>query len=403
MQQVRGGVVGLDGAPARRVHARAHLLARLQRGEGAAAVQPITVFLARVLDLEHGYAAQLQRADVADLAAAFGVEGRGVEHQRARRAGGRGGDGDLADDASEDARRARVLLVAGEARSRDAGAAQARAQGFGEDFAGHVAAGAGALALLLHGGVEAASVVGEAVLLDHDLRDVGGKAVRVVQFEGDAPGEHAGAALPLERVQLRLQAGDAAREHLAEALFLGGGQRLDRGLLLAQFRVGRRHDGLQGGQELGQERAIHPELDAVAHGAAQNFAHHVAAALPAGSRAVRDAEEDRARVVGDAPHAHVGGGVGAIAAPAEALDAREQGREDVGAEVVGHVLGDGGDAFEAQADVDVLARQRLQHPAVATVELREHAVADLEEALRQRRQAGGRGQGLPRRLIPVDL
>ena len=108
-------------------------------------------------------------------------------------------------------------------------------------------------------------------------------------------------------------------------------------------------------------------------------------------------------MIGDAAHAHVIGGFRSVAFVADALNRLQQRREQIGAEVVRDALRDRGNPFQPQADVDVLAGQRVQHAAVASVELREHAVSDFEEAIRQGRQAGAAGQRYTGFLIPVEL
>src|SRR5690606_18174194 len=103
------------------------------------------------------------------------------------------------------------------------------------------AGGAGALTLLLHGGVEAGLVDRDAVLAADERGEVGGEAVGVVELEGDAPVQ-AGAARGRQAAELLVEALDARGDRAAEAL-----------LLLEDDAV----DGLAAGGELGVDVAHH--------------------------------------------------------------------------------------------------------------------------------------------------
>jgi hypothetical protein len=66
-----------------------------------------------------------------------------------------------------------------------------------------------------------------------------------------------------------------------------------------QFRVGFAHDGGQIGDQFVEEGGLATQLVAVADGAADDAAQHVAAAFVAGNDAVDDQEGTGADVVGD--------------------------------------------------------------------------------------------------------
>ena len=68
-----------------------------------------------------------------------------------------------------------------------------------------------------------------------------------------------------------------------------------------QFGIGRTHLADQVGHQLVEEGGARAELVAVADGAADDAAQHVAAAFVAGDHAVGDQEGAGADVVGDAP------------------------------------------------------------------------------------------------------
>ncbi len=144
--------------------------------------------------------------------------------------------------------------------------------------------------------------------------------------------------------------------------------------VLADFRILVPHHATDHVDEFEQERLLQAEFVAIARGAAQDLAHDVAAAFVARQRTVGDAEGDRAHVVGDAAHADVAALVATVGAAADLAEVIEVRPEQLGLEVVLRALQHRGDALEAEADVDVLLRQRLQCAVGLAVELREHCL-----------------------------
>jgi hypothetical protein len=182
---------------------------------------------------------------------------------------------------------------------------------------------------------------------------------------------HAG----LERLEEPLLLG---LQHLGDALFLG-----------LQARVGIAHQRHEVGHQLVEERRLLAQLVAVADAAAHDAALHVAAALVAGDDAVAHQERGGADVVGDDAQRRVGqvGDAGLAAGGGDQL------LEDVDLVVAVHVLQDGGQALQAHAGVDA-GRGQLHHAAVGLhVELHEHVVPDLDEAVAVLARAAGRAAG----------
>ena len=81
------------------------------------------------------------------------------------------------------------------------------------------------------------------------------------------------------------------------------------------------------------------------------------------------------------PECLVGRLLASVAATGELFAERDQRRELVSLEHARLVLEDASEAVEAEPGVDVLGRQRCQDPLGVLVELHEHQVPVLEEAL----------------------
>ena len=325
-----------------------------------------------VEDLEHQPLAA-DRAGVADLSTALGVEGRGV-------------DADLVLVAVErahaqDPRFRAQGVVADEAHRRAIGA------GLAVDPAPFLAAlarlelpgGPRALALLLHLVVESLGVDRQVLLLGHDRGEVDGKAVGVVQHEGLLAGDPAVAALDGLVGELA-EALQTAVEGLEEALLLHPDHALDVLAGLAELAVVIAHPLDHHVGAAVQEGLTEAEVAPVAHGPAQDAAQDVAAAVVARPAAVGHGEGQGTDVVGDHLHAHALLVVAAVG-PALAGDPVEDRREQVGAVVAGHPLLQRGQALQAHAGVDALQRQGLHGALGVAIVLDEHQVPDLEVAI----------------------
>ncbi len=252
--------------------------------------------------------------------------------------------------------------------------------------------GLGAVPLLLHQAAEAGLVDLEALLLGHLQGEVDREAVGVVQLERLLAGEHHTAGL-LGLGDRGVQQVGAGAQGLQEGVLLGDHDRLDALAVGLQLRVLRGHrldrdvDQFLG-DRLGGAQQAH-----VADRAAQDAAQHVAAALVAGGDAVADQHQRGAEVVGDHAQRDVGLVVGAVGVAGERGGAVEDHPAGVDLEQVVDALQDGGEALQAEAGVDVLARQVAEDleavlaVAVAALVLHEDQVPDLQVALAVDRRA----------------
>ena len=359
VEQMRGGVVALDGAAVHHVHTGFHNGSdeRIEEGGGDgrgsfrgcgenAAIQVGDVVqmaaglvLDRVADL-HCLALGEEHAAVADLAAHLGVEGRLVEHEVGVVAGADDlGDGDrvglgFADD------------VAGEGRGLGLGGGFALGGGDDDFLLGR---GAAAGALLLHELLEPGGVDSEAALGGEQLRHVEREAVGIVELEGVGAADLRGAGGGL------VENGEAALDGAAEALLLAADDAADHAALGDELGEHLAEAFDHGFDELLEEAGLQAELGAVEDAAAEDTADDVVAALVAGEDAVGDRAADGARVVGEHAEGDVDvlligkalalGGDGALVDFArEPGDLGEEGREDVGV-VVGRLGGEVGAVF----------------------------------------------------------
>jgi hypothetical protein len=115
--------------------------------------------------------------------------------------------------------------------------------------------------------------------------------------------------------------------------------------------------------------------------AAHQAAQDVAAVLITRNDAVRDQEAHPARVVGEHAQRAVDLGVGPGTLAGELLPEADQRHELVGVEDARDALQNRRQAVQAEPGVDVLRRQRRQRVDRVLIELHEHEVPVLEEAL----------------------
>ena len=124
---------------------------------------------------------------VAHLSAGFGVERGLIEHEFGLCAGGDALHGFLVDEQADHARRGFEFAVA-----EEFGAAEFEQRLIGRHHDALLRAlptGAGALALVVHLGVESGAVDGEAMLASHVFLLVEREAVGVVELEGKRAGD----------------------------------------------------------------------------------------------------------------------------------------------------------------------------------------------------------------------
>ena len=247
------------------------------------------------------------------------------------------------------------------------------------------------LALLVHGLVKALFVEVEAVLVQDLFRELPREAERVVEAETNLT-RQLFLAVSLEALDLRVEQLHALVERCGEAVFLDADDLLDVVVLgdelteVAGIAVDL-DDGVNGALE---ELALDAEHAAVADGAAQDAAQHVAAALVRRQDAVHDHDGHGARVISDDLQRDVRLLVLAV------LDARDLGRvlddrvEQIRLEVRLLVLHDGREALEAAARIDVLMGEILVGAVFLAVVLREDEVPDLEVAVAVAADSAGR-------------
>ena len=240
--------------------------------------------------------------------------------------------------------------------------------------------GAGAGLLLGHLGVEALDVDGMAGGLGDLDGEVDRETEGVVQHEGGLAGELLALA---QGAELLVEVDATVVERGGEALLLGVHDALDQTGVLDEVGIGIAHDVVHRIDEAAEERVLDAEQAAVEHGTTQQTAQDVTAALVAGQDAVGDEEVDGTGVVGDDAQGAGGAGVLVIdvGLTGDLLAQLDEALHDVAVEEGALVLHDGGHALEAHAGIEVAVGQ-LGHGAVLlAIELREHEVPELQEAI----------------------
>ncbi len=161
------------------------------------------------------------------------------------------------------------------------------------------------------------------------------------------------------------------------------------------------HLGDQHRHQAPHQGLLRPQHVGVAHGAAHDPAQHVAAALVGRHDAVGDQEGGRPQMVGD--HL-VRGPVGAGRAGAgQLLAGADDPAEQVDVVVVVLALEDRGDPLEAHAGVDRGFWQGLALAGLQLLELHEHEVPDLDEAVAVLVRAAGRAARHVGAVVVEDL
>ena len=313
-------------------------------------------------------------AVIARLAAGFGVEGRRVEHQF-----GFAGRHVLREQAAGGDRH--QLAVAGgravAAKFRRAGLGAGLEPDFlGRAVAGREACGAAGAALDIERRLEAGHVDVEPAAAQDVLRQVERKAVSVRQFERHiARQRRAGLQLGERLVEQR----QAVAQRALEAGLLLLDRRFDGDLRAAEFRIGLAHFGDQRRHQLVHQRLARAEHVAMAHGAPHDPAQHIAAPFVRRQHAVRHQESRGAQVVGD--DAERGRLVAGRFLAVHIFFRIDQCAEQVDVIVVVLALQDCGNPLEAHAGIDRGLGQAGALAAFVLLELHEHEVPDLDEAV----------------------
>jgi hypothetical protein len=139
----------------------------------------------------------------------------------------------------------------------------------------------------------------------------------------------------------------------------------------------------------------------MAHGAAHDATEHVTAALVRGQHAIGDQERGGAQVIGDDAMRDALRAVGLD--PGQVGDMRDDGAEQVDLVVVVRALQHRGDALEPHAGVDRWPRQIDPLAAGKLLELHEHQVPDLDEAVAVGVGRAGRAAGNMRPMVVENL
>ena len=117
----------------------------------------------------------------------------------------------------------------------------------------------------------------------------------------------------------------------------------------------------------------------MAHRAAHDPAQHVAAAFVRRQHAVGDQERRRAQMIGD--HAQRGLLLALRIGAGQFGDGADQRDEQIDVVIVVLALQHGGDALQPRAGIDRGLRQRIARAALELLELHEHEIPDLDEAV----------------------
>ena len=296
VEQVGGGVVAAQETTALGVERGGHGSTDGQRALGN--VGDVSIQAVVVLGIGNGQRNALggKLAGVTLLAAHLGVERGAVEHDLDVLAGGSGLDGlAVANDGDNLGTLDRIVVIAVEFGRGDL---VGKLDPHVVEAAPGIALGVGTSAglLVLHAGGEAVHVDVVASSAGDLDSQVNGETKGVVQLKGNVARKDGAVG---ERGQGLVQVNTAVVERRGEALLLGGDNTLNERDVLEQLGIGLAHLSVNLVDELGQEGALDAQQAAVEHGAAEQTAKDVLAALVTGQDAVRDHKVDGTGVVGD--------------------------------------------------------------------------------------------------------
>ncbi len=170
---------------------------------------------------------------------------------------------------------------------------------------------------------------------------------------------------------------EAALDRFEKALLFSAGDALEVLLLRHELRVDVAHRAGHRPRELRERRLAPAQEPGVAHGSAQDAPQHVAAPFVRRVDAVSEQKRHGARMVGKHPVGRAGGA--AVVGPPHDLDRlRDDRLKQIGVEIRGHILHDGGDALEPGPRIDRGFREILPRAVGLQVILHEDEVPDLE-------------------------
>ena len=148
-----------------------------------------------------------------------------------------------------------------------------------------------------------------------------------------------------------------AIESFAEAFLLDANNLADALLFVLQFWISVAHDGRDRLRDFMEERLFQADQSAMACGAAQQAAQHVAASFVARRDAVGDQETDGAGMIVDDAKRNIRRRIDAIVLAGESFRGRGELAHDVDIVVRQHFLQHRGDALQTHAGIDMLGRQ----------------------------------------------
>ncbi len=277
VQEMRRRVIGARGAALLGIDAQ---LDRIADGELAARnLDHVDVQIAELLlgvdDFALGALAGEDRADIADLAAAFAVERRlvGDDAHGLARAAALGADVVL-DDGCD--RAFGVLGVVAQELGRPELLAQREPERIGGGFARSRPRLARFGRLRRHGGIEAFAIDAHAAFAQRVFGQIAREAEGVVELEGDFAGKR------IARFQFRgrfVEQLQPARQRLAEAGFLELQGFADERFGAFELGIGLAHLGHERRHEPVHQRILGAQDVRVTHAAAHDAAEHVAAAF----------------------------------------------------------------------------------------------------------------------------
>ena len=226
--------------------------------------------------------------------------------------------------------------------------------------------------LLFHGGGKTRLVHAQAALAAHIGRQVEREAIGVMQLEGQFAWQHLHAT-----VEGGVQNLHAALQGFKEALFFHT-QNVGNAIgLVGHVGVSRAHELHQIGHQLVEKRGLLTQQITVTNRAAHDAALHIAPAFVARYHTIAHQKRGGADVVGDHAQRLVVQ-VGAAGFTRRGFDQRVK---NVDLVVAVNVLQDGGQTLEPHARVHARCGQRRDGTGFVHVELHEHVVPNLDEAV----------------------
>ena len=246
------------------------------------------------------------------------------------------------------------------------------------DIAGGGLTGGGAL--LLHQGLVALLIHGDAALLAQLTGQVDGEPEGIIKAEGILAGEYV-FALGLQLFQDRIDLVEAGIDGAGKALLLHPDGLDDIIPALHQLGVGGLIFMDDGIGDLIQERLPHAQQAAVTGGTAQQTAQYIPAALVLRHHAVTDHKDGGTDMVGDHTDGNILFLILLIGHAGDLADLFHDILDGIHLKEVIHPLHDAGQTLQSHAGIDVLVLQRGIAALAVGIELGEYQVPELNVAV----------------------